>query len=340
MTDGLGIALAGAGLMGRRHAAAIAAVPEARLVAVVDPDTAAQGFAGECGVPWYPDLAGLFDSGKPDGVILATPNQLHEAQGLDCVAAGLPMLIEKPISTTASAAQRLVEAAEAAGVAILVGHHRRHNPLIRKAKALIDEGAIGRIVAIHGMCWLYKPDDYFDAAWRRKAGAGPVFINLIHDIDLLRHLCGEIVSVLARDSQAVRGNEVEDTAAVLLTFENGALGTVVVSDTIVGPWSWEMTAKENPVYPQTDEACYLIGGTHGSLALPNLRLWRQGDARGWWQPISGTPVDVPAADPLVEQMRHFCRVIQGAEEPLVSGREAARSLAVIEAIKTATARSG
>ncbi len=335
MTERVSIALAGAGLMGRRHAAAMAATPEAKLAAVVDPDEAARGFAGECGVSWYPDLAGLLAGARPDGIVLATPNQLHEAQGLDCVAAGLPMLIEKPVATTVASAQRLVDAADEAGVAILVGHHRRHNPLIRKAKALIDDGAIGRIVTVHGQCWLYKPDDYFDARWRRQAGAGPVFINLIHDIDLLRYLCGEIVSVLARDSRAVRGNDVEDTAAVVLTFENGALGTVLVSDTVVGPWSWEMTAKENPAYPQTDQACYLIGGTHGSLELPNLRLWHQGEERGWWQPITGDSIGVTAADPVVEQMRHFCRVIQGVEEPLVSGREAARSLAVIEAIKAA-----
>ncbi|HIP77283.1 MAG TPA: Gfo/Idh/MocA family oxidoreductase [Kiloniellaceae bacterium] len=340
MTESVNIALAGAGLMGRRHAAAIAVLPEARLAAVIDPDESARDFARECGVPWYPDLAGLLENARPDGVVLATPNQLHEAQGLDCVSAGLPMLIEKPVATTVASAQRLVDAAEQAGVAILVGHHRRHNPLIRKAKALIDDGAIGRIVAVHGLCWLYKPDDYFNARWRREAGAGPVFINLIHDIDLLRYLCGEIVSVLARDSRAVRGNEVEDTAAVVLTFENGALGTVLVSDTIVGPWSWEMTAKENPAYPQTDEACYLIGGTHGSLELPNLRLWHQGEERGWWQPITGDPVGVTAADPIIEQMRHFCRVVQGIETPLVSGREATRSLAVIEAIKAAEARSG
>ncbi|WP_299391378.1 Gfo/Idh/MocA family protein [Pelagibius sp.] len=335
MTETVSIALAGAGLMGRRHAAAIAAVTEARLAAVVDPDTAARDFAGQRGVPWYPDLAGLLENARPDGIVLATPNQLHEAQGLDCVAAGLPMLIEKPVATTVASAQRLVDAADAAGVAILVGHHRRHNPLIRKAKALIDDGAIGRVVAVHGQCWLYKPDDYFDAQWRREAGAGPVFINLIHDIDLLRHLCGEIVSVLARDSRAVRGNAVEDTAAVVLTFENGALGTVLVSDTVVGPWSWEMTAKENPAYPQTDEACYLIGGTHGSLELPNLRLWHQGEERGWWQPITADAIGVTAADPIIQQMRHFCRVVRGIEEPLVSGREAVRSLSVIEAIKAA-----
>lgn len=335
MTETVSIALAGAGLMGRRHAAAIEAVADARLAAVVDPDAAARGFADQCGVPWYPDLSALLATDRPDGVVLATPNQAHEAQGLDCVAAGLPMLVEKPVATTVASAQRLVDAADEAGVAILVGHHRRHNPLIRKAKALIDDGAIGRIVAVQGLCWLYKPDDYFDAQWRRKAGAGPVFINLIHDIDLLRYLCGEIVSVLARDSRAVRGNEVEDTAAVVLTFENGALGTVLVSDTIVGPWSWEMTAKENPAYPQTDEACYLIGGTHGSLELPNLRLWHQGEERGWWQPITGDPMGVTAADPIVEQMRHFCRVVRGIEEPLVSGREAVRSLSVIEAIKAA-----
>lgn len=333
MSDRLRLAVVGAGLMGRQHVGALDALTEAELVAIADPSEAARAYAGELGVSWHADVEAILRADKPDGIVLATPNQIHEAQGLACIAAGIPLLIEKPIATEVASAERLTDAAEAAGVPLLVGHHRRHNPIIRKAKEIIDSGALGRITAVQAACWLYKPDAYFDQQWRRQAGAGPVFINLIHDIDLLRHLCGEVVAAVARESSAARGNAVEDTAAMVLQFDNGALGTVSVSDSVVGPWSWELTAGENPAYPETGETCYWIGGTRGALALPNLRLWQQGEIRGWWEPMSGTAVEVEKADPIAEQMRHFCRVVCGLEAPLVSAREATKTLAVIAGIK-------
>ena len=281
----------------------------------------------------------MLASDPPDGVIVATPNQLHVEHGLECLGAGLPVLIEKPIADDSRSALDLVAEAEHLGVPVLVGHHRRHNPIVRAAKAKIDGGAIGEVVAVQAACWLYKPDGYFDAAWRTRQGAGPVFINLIHDVDLLRHLLGEVRAVQAFDSRQARGHEVEDTAAILLRFESGALATVSVSDTIVAPWSWELTAAENPAYPATGQSCYLIGGSHGAIEIPGGRIWSQTGERSWWRPLEQQSYAVEARDPLELQIGHFCDVIAGAAAPLVSGREALRSLQVIEAIMEAV-RSG
>lgn len=98
-----------------------------------------------------------------------------------------------------------------------------------------------------------------------------MFINLIHDIDLFRHLLGEIVAVQARESNALRGNAVEETAVILLEFASGALGTVTVSDAVAAPWSWELTAGENPAYPRQDQSCYQIGGTRARSPFPGSR---------------------------------------------------------------------
>ena len=331
------LALAGAGLIGRRHAEAIAQAEGARLVAVADPAggdwTRAQGLA------WHADVEALIAAERPDGLIVATPNQTHVETGLAAVAAGIPALIEKPVADTVAEAARLVAAGREAGVPLLAGHHRRHNPLIRAAKARIAEGEIGRAVTAQATCWLYKPDDYFAAApWRTQAGAGPVFINLIHDVDLMRDLVGEIEAVQASDRSAMRGHAVEDTAAAILHFEGGALGTVSVSDTVVAPWSCEMTAGENPAYPRTDESCYQIGGTHGALSIPDGTGWSQ-DPRGWWQAMHRTRPGVKDTDPLIAQIEHFARVIRGEEAPLVTAEEGMCSLAVIEAIGR-SARSG
>jgi predicted dehydrogenase len=332
------IAVVGAGLIGLRHIEAIAAAKGAALCAVVDPAEAAQEIAVAAGVPWFASLEDMPD-GLADGVILATPNTLHVTGGLSAIARGLPVLVEKPIATDLAEARRLVEAGERAGVPVLTGHHRRYNPLITHAKAMIDEGRIGTPVSVHGMFWLVKPDDYFNVDWRRQPGAGPVFVNLIHDIDLLRYLVGDIVAVQAQTANTARGHAVEETAVVLLEFANGALGTVNISDTIPAPWSWELTSGENPAYAPTDQACYMIGGTEGALELPRLRLWRHEGKRSWWSPIVAQTPPRNQGDPLIAQIEHFVAVVRGEAAPRVSGREGMNSLAVIEAIlKAATTR--
>ncbi|NNE21420.1 MAG: Gfo/Idh/MocA family oxidoreductase [Rhizobiales bacterium] len=333
------MAVVGAGLIGRRHVEAILRSDAAWLASIVDPDPAAAALAGEHGTQWHETISGMLAGDPPDGVIIATPNQMHVDHGLECVRAGLPILIEKPIADSAGSAMALVNQAEGKGIAVLVGHHRRHNPIIKAARAQIASGAIGDIVAAQATCWLYKPDDYFNVAWRTLPGAGPVLINLIHDIDLLRHFIGEVQSVQAVASNTTRGHDVEDTAAIILKFAGGALATVTVSDTIVAPWSWELTAAENPAYPETGQNCYFIGGTRGSIEIPAGTIWSQDGERSWWQPINHTTSQVEHRDPLDVQIDHFCEVITGKAEPLVSGREAVRSLQVIEAI-TEAARTG
>lgn len=331
------IAIIGAGLIGRRHAEAIGASGRASLACVVDPAPAGAAFAASIGAVHYASLAQMLAADRPDGAILATPNQLHVEGGLALIAAGIPALVEKPLATDVADARRLVEAAEGAGIPLLTGHHRRHNPLIAAAKALIDAGRIGTPVSVQGQFWLAKPDPYFNVDWRRQPGAGPVYLNLSHDIDLMRHLVGEIAEVQAMETNMVRGNAVEDAAVIILRFENGALGTVNVSDAIPAPWSWELTAAENPAYPATDAACYHIGGTLGALELPRLRLWHDGGKRDWWAPISATIAPYASADPLVRQIDQFAAVIAGDEAPLASGREGLRTLEVIAAVKASAA---
>ncbi len=337
MSENIRIAIAGIGLVGRRHADAINRLPGVSLCAIVDPDEAGRNFAQDRNLPYLETLEDLFVEQSPDGVILATPTKLHIDQGLICIGHGCPVLVEKPLGTTSSDSVKLVRAAEEVGVGLLVGHHRRYNPLIRKAKDVIAKGEIGKIRAVHVNTWFYKPDKYFeDAPWRKKIGAGPISVNLVHDIDLIRYLCGEINTVQGQSTPSERGFENEDVAAAVLNFRNGAIGTITVSDSIVSPWSWELTSREYPIYPPTNESSILIGGSHGSLSLPELRLWTHKDClRDWWTPISATTLTRETSDPLVNQVSHFADVIRGVASPLVSGREGLRTLQVIEAIQKA-----
>lgn len=332
------LVVVGAGLVGKRHVAAINRSAVAELAAIVEPSTGGEEYANANNAAYFEDLDQLFSGMSPDGIILATPTKLHAPQALDCLANNCPVLIEKPITVTANEAAAIVHASQASGVPVLVGHHRRHNPLVQESHRLIREGTIGDVRTAQVTCWFYKPDDYFDdAPWRKQNGAGPISVNLVHDIDLMRHFCGEIVRVQAQASPSNRGYDNEDAATAIVCFESGALGTITVSDGVVAPWSWELTSGEYPVYPKTNQSCYLLGGSEGSLSLPDMTVWKHQGEKSWWNPIGGTVAPRPAADPLCNQIDHFVDVIHGVAEPLVSAEEGWRTLQVIEAIQIAAA---
>ncbi|MBB2750387.1 UNVERIFIED_ORG: putative dehydrogenase [Rhizobium aethiopicum] len=335
----LKIAVMGAGLIGRRHAERVMSEPGTILSAVIDPSAAGRDFARNAGIPSYASFQDIPGEDRPDGVIVATPNQLHVENAMELIAAGIPVLIEKPIADDVDAAAALVAAGERAGIPLLVGHHRRHNPMIQAAKQIVDGGRLGRIVTVHGTFWVAKPDNYFDIPWRREAGAGPIFVNLIHDVDLFRFLFGEVEAVHAMESHTVRHHAVEDTAVVSLRFANGVLATLTGSDAVAAPWSWEATTGENPAFPRYPKHCYQIGGTKGSLGIPDLTLWTSTAEPDWLAPLAEERVAYEAADPLCRQLSHFCDVIRGEATPLVSGREGLATLGVVEAIKR-SARSG
>ena len=153
------IAVAGAGLIGKRHIEEVNNSAAAQLVAVVDPSAAAQEVADESAVPLRGSLAELFEKDRPDGVILATPNRVHVEGGLECVRAGVPVLVEKPIGDSLESATRLVEAAEAAEVPLLTGHHRNFSPVMVKAREVVQSGVLGRLVAVVGtalgVAWIW-----------------------------------------------------------------------------------------------------------------------------------------------------------------------------------------
>lgn len=201
------IAVAGAGLIGLAHIERAVNSDDIELVAIVDPGSVGPELSERFDVPLYSSLSEMFRTDKPDGVILATPNQMHVDGALECIAAGLPVLVEKPIGDSVEGGQRIVDAGLNAGVPVLTGHHRQHSPIMAKAKEIILSGRLGTVVAITGTALFYKPDVYFDDndGWRRKPGGGPTMLNLIHEVNQLESLIGEIVSV-----QAVSSNSTAD----------------------------------------------------------------------------------------------------------------------------------
>lgn len=335
MTPTTRMAVIGAGAIGRTHIDRIQRNPSLALAGIADPTPAGEALALSLNVPWFADHRSLLEQVKPQGAIVATPNATHIPVALDCLERGIAALVEKPVADTVAEAQLLVDAQARAGVPVLVGHHRRHNPINRRAREIVQAGRLGQPVAANVMATFLKPDAYFDVAWRRVAGGGPVLINLIHEIDMLRFLVGEIVSVQALDSHAVRGFEVEDSAAAVLRFANGALGTVVLSDATASPWCWDFCAGEQGQYPRQEVQSHFIAGTLGSLSLPDLSLWNYRGDRSWHAELTREQTMVHLADPYTRQLEHFAGVIEGREAALCSALDGLRTLQATLAVHEA-----
>jgi predicted dehydrogenase len=334
------IGLIGGGLISAKHIEGSKHITNGQLVALCDVDPARKVLAEQLQIPFFTDYQEMITRAGLEGVIDATPNQFHAQVGTACVERGVHVLTEKPISSSLQDGKRLVEAVKQSGVNLLVGHHRRYFPLIRRAREIVRSGELGQLIGVSVLWALMKADDYYKVAWRSRKGAGPVLLNIIHEIDNLRFICGDVAEVQARARRLIRTGEVEDTVAVNFELTNGALGTALVSDTTPSPWSYELTSGENADYFKTDQDCYRFLGTKGSLSFPNMELWSHphGSRIGWWEPLMKRTETVPYFMPFVAQLEHFCKVIRGEEEPVITAADGlltlATTLAILESSET------
>ena len=209
------IALVGAGSIGRRHLAAIAATEAVELVAIVDPQPEAEALAARAGVPFFREIADMLRAVSPEGAIIATPTEAHLAPARTALENGCHILIEKPITATLDEAREIIALAKTHGRSVLVGHHRRYYPQVERARELIADGALGQVVAVSGQWCVRKHDDYYREDWRRRWQAGPILTNLVHEADYLCYILGPVVSVQAEVSHAVLGYEKEEAAAFI-----------------------------------------------------------------------------------------------------------------------------
>lgn len=341
------IGIIGLGMIGKTHLGAFQKTENAEVVAISDPTPAAREFAEGQGLKAYADYEKMLDTEKLDGVVVGTPNAEHVPVGIACIERGVAPLVEKPIAESLEAGRRLCEAGEAKNVPILVGHHRRHNPVVQAVRKGIADGLIGKPAIATVMYTMLKPNSYFDIGWRKETSAGgPILINLIHEIDLIRFVFGEIESLQASSANAVRGFEVEDTAGVLMRFRGGALGTISLSDTAASPYTWDLASGEFDLMTfktgqmnRQKVSSHVFSGTEGTLTLPDLRYFSyrgEGEA-GWLKDLTEETLKVEPFSSYRLQAAHFARVALREEAPLVSGRDGLRTLEATLAVKTASA---
>lgn len=311
MAKPIRIVVIGAGMIGSKHVDRINTHQDFELAGIADPQLdLARSLAGNAIVD--ADFRKLLDRTKPDAVLIASPNALHAEQGVECATRGLPFIIEKPVTESLDGARQLHAAVQSSGVKTLVGHHRRHHPSVQKTREMIAEGAIGPLVGVSGIWSARKPDSYFEAGpWRAKKGGGVILINLIHEIDFLRFTAGEIVGVQAVTSNRHRGFEVEDTAAIILEFASGALGTFFLSDAAPSPWTMEQGLGEAQEFPFSGQSSYRFIGGLGALEWPELRHWSQAESPPTWTaPMLARQQYATRLDPWNAQLSHFRDMIR------------------------------
>jgi predicted dehydrogenase len=336
----INISIIGTGLMGLQHIKAITKSHKANLHSIVDISKNATSLSKKYKVPLYSSVSELLRSKNLDAVIVATPNQLHEKHTVSFLKNKIPVLLEKPISDNIMSAKKIIDSAKKNKTPLLIGYHRRHNSIVSKVKDIINSGKLGNIVSANVLCWLYKHKEYYKEKWRINKGGGPLGINLVHDIDMICYLLGSIQYVQAFTTNKTRKFKVEDTATVSLIFKSGALCTLNISDTIVAPWSYELTAGENPAYPITNQSAYMIGGTKGSLQFPNLKNWFYKKEKSWWNKIlvkehKNTKDD----NTLINQINHFADIVTKKIKPKVNGNDGLVSLKIFAAI-TKSSKTG
>jgi len=334
MSDSVGLAILGAGMVADYHCQAIAANAAlgARLVAVghYNPDRFAE-ICAQFGVPCLSQDELLADPAV-DVVCICTPSGQHATQTIAAANAGKHVLVEKPMALSLTDADAMIAACGRTGVKLGVTLQRRAEPLFQHIHSAIQAGDLGGLTLCVVTVPYYRAQAYYDQAdWRGTwalDGGGVLMNQGIHLVDLLVWYMGDPVEVQAQANTLHRDIEVEDTLAATLRFANGALATITATTTVT------------PGFPHRIE----IYGTQGGIQV-------EGDILGRWQVADPDKATVKApqigaaagagagGDPRgiaptghIAIVRDFIHALRQDRAPLVDGAEGRRSLAAVLAI--------
>jgi UDP-N-acetyl-2-amino-2-deoxyglucuronate dehydrogenase len=227
------VAVIGCGDISSVHLAAIAAMPDAALVAVCDPDAGRRSAAEAAWrVPGFTDHRALIERTRPDVVHVCTPHATHAAIAIDALEAGVHVVLEKPLAHTRDEGRRLVEAADRARAGIAVCFQNRYNAPVQAAHELLGSGSLGPVLGASATVFWHRDAAYYrDRPWRGRwatAGGGLLMNQAIHTVDLLQWLLGDVDGVVGGAATRLLGDviEVEDTADLVLRHVSGATSTL------------------------------------------------------------------------------------------------------------------
>ena len=298
------IGIAGGGGISATHLRAAKAIDGVEIVAVHGANIdKAKALAESAGAIAFDDYD-AFLAHPMDMVAIGSPSSLHASQGIAAARRGLHVLVEKPLDISTARIAALVDETDRAGVKLGVFFQERLLPELVALKRRIDNGELGDPLFISGQVKWYRPPEYYAASrWRGTRewdGGGALMNQGIHTVDVLLWLFGDVTRVTGRTSTRLHAIEVEDTAAALLEFANGATGTI------------EATTAAYPGFPRRLE----VTGTKASLVHEDPP-----------RPAAGAD-----ATPHRRVFEDFIDAIRANRPPACDGREGRRSVALVEAI--------
>jgi predicted dehydrogenase len=322
------IAVIGAGYIGREHVRAIQAHPEAELALVVGTTRSAEvvaRLAVETGAVASTDYAAALADPAIDVIYLCTPNRLHADQAVAALEAGKHVFCEKPLCTTLTDCQRLIDAVDRSGRQLMVGHSGRFQPIHIALKRMVADGLLGdpcfcEAEYVHDLAPFLAGSGH--EWWRHpEEGQFAVIGGGCHPIDLLRWVAGEIEEVSAYGARrGLEGVEWDDTVVASLRFRSGALGRCLVSVGAKTPYGFN----------------FAVYGSRGSVRNADLSLASVPGPEGWMRmPIAVIPEHHTCA----EELDHFLDCLRTGAPPLIDVRDGAQTVAVCLAIAEAC-RSG
>ncbi len=224
-------AVIGCGRISEVHLKALSEAKNAQLCAVCDIiEEKAKKRALEYNVPYYLDIETMLKEQKPDAALIGTPSGMHGEHAEICALNGVNVLCEKPLEITTEKIDRMIRVCEENHVRLGGIFQRRTYTAAVASKNAINSGNIGTPVFCSGTFNYSRTQEYYDSdAWRGTwalDGGGALMNQAVHGIDMLIMLGGDVKSVFAKCETKARNIEVEDTAAAIIKYKNGALGVM------------------------------------------------------------------------------------------------------------------
>jgi predicted dehydrogenase len=324
-------ALVGCGRIAKRHSELLGnqQIENACLAAVCDiVEAKARAIGEQFGVPWFTDMHTMARGVDIDAFVVLTESGNHASNVIDLAPYGKHVVVEKPMALTLDDADRMISACDQAGVKLFVVKQNRFNVPVVKLREAMEAGRFGKLVMGTVRVRWCRPQAYYDQdAWRGTwAFDGGVLTNQAsHHVDLLEWMMGDVVSVSAMSATRLVDIEAEDTAAVILTFANGALGII------------EATGGTRPKDLEGSISILGEGGTVviGGFAVNKLETWNFLDADAEdGEVIEKYSVNPPSVYGFGHQAyyEHVVDVIHNGGPQLVDGIQGRRSLELISAI--------